>query len=150
MSDQEPDPAAVVDEIDQPVVLFDGVCNFCNRTLRLLVRVDHDGRFLFAPLQSPVGTELLERHGLDADYFESLVLVADGEYYTKSTAALRICRELDGPLPLLYAGILLPERLRDRIYEFVADHRYQLFGKTEACQIPPPEIRDRFTQRSLD
>ncbi|WP_424018102.1 thiol-disulfide oxidoreductase DCC family protein [Halorientalis pallida] len=148
--DDARDPAEIADEIQRPVLLFDGVCNLCNRSLRLLVKFDHAGRFRFAPLQSPVGKELLTRHGLDSDYFDSIVLIDGDDYYTKSEAALRVCRELDGPLPLLYALMAVPEGVRDRVYDFVGDHRYQVFGRKEACPVPDEELRQRFLERSLD
>ena len=147
--DDTPDPAAIADEIQRPVLLFDGVCNLCNRSIRLLVNFDDAGRFRFAPLQSPIGQELLTRYGLEADYFESIVLIDGDDYYTKSEAALRVCRELDGPLPLLYALVAVPEGLRNRVYDFVGDHRYQVFGKKEECPVPDEELRRRFVERSL-
>jgi predicted DCC family thiol-disulfide oxidoreductase YuxK len=116
----------------------------------LLVEFDHAGRFRFAPLQSPVGRELLTRHGLEPDYFDSIVLIDGDDYYTKSEAALRVCRDLDGPLPLLYALVAVPEGIRDGIYDFVGDHRYQVFGKKEECPVPDEELRRRFLERSLD
>jgi len=150
MAADERDVAAVVDAIDQPVVLFDGVCNLCNDSVRLIVKFDHEGRFLFAPLQSDVARELLDRQGRSPDYFDSLVLVDGDETYTKSEAALRIARELDGPFPLLYSLIYLPEDLRDGVYDFVADYRYRVFGRSDECQVPDREIRERFAERSLE
>ena len=141
------DPAAVVDGIDRPVVLFDGVCNLCNAFVRFIVRFDAEGEFLFAPLESPVGRELLDRRGVDDP--ESVVLVTADGYATKSTAALRIARRLDGPWPLAYPLVYLPERLRDAVYDLVAARRYRLFGRTDACPVPEPEIRERFLERSL-
>jgi predicted DCC family thiol-disulfide oxidoreductase YuxK len=149
-TDPDRDPAEIADEIQRPVLLFDGVCNLCNRSLRLLVEFDHAGRFRFAPLQSPVGRELLTRHGLEPDYFDSIVLIDGDDHYTKSEAALRVCRDLDGPLPLLYALVAVPEGIRDGIYDFVGDHRYQVFGKKEECPVPDEELRRRFLERSLD
>lgn len=145
-----PDPEAVVEDLDQPVLLYDGVCNLCNGIVRFTVRFDAAGVFRFAPLQSPVGRELLDRRGLPTDAFDSFVLVDDGEHYTKSTAALRVARRLDGPFPVLYPLIYLPRRLRDAVYDLVADYRYRAFGRTEECQIPEPEIRRRFLERSLE
>jgi predicted DCC family thiol-disulfide oxidoreductase YuxK len=109
---------------------------------------------LFAPLQSDVGTELLDRSGMDADYFDSVVLVErdeDGEWqaYTKSTAVLRTCRYLDGPVPLAYPLVYVPERLRNVAYDLVADYRYRIFGRKDECTVPEPEVRERFLERSL-
>ena len=157
-------PAEIVDDIDRPVLLFDGVCNLCHGTIRAIVKLDREGEFLFAPLQSDVGTELLERIGMEPDYFDSVVLVEDsgtpagsrsagvtGDWkaYTKSTAILRVCRRLDGPVPLLYPLICVPEGIRDTAYDLVGEYRYQIFGKKDECEVPEPEIRRRFMERSL-
>jgi predicted DCC family thiol-disulfide oxidoreductase YuxK len=148
-TDSDRSPADIVNDIDRPVLLFDGVCNLCNSTIRAIVRLDDEGEILFAPLQSDVATELLDRAGMDADYFDSVVLVEDDTVYTKSTAVLRVCRTLDGPAPLLYPLVYLPERLRNAVYDFIAEHRYQVFGKQDECPIPPERIRQRFLERSL-
>ena len=149
-ADATPDPEAVVADLEDPVLLFDGVCNLCNGIVRFTVRFDAAGTFRFAPLQSPVGRRLLEEHDLPTDGFDSFVLVEDGAAYTKSTAALRVCRRLDGPFPLLYPLLALPTGLRDRVYDLVADHRYRVFGRKAECPVPEPEIRERFLERSLD
>jgi predicted DCC family thiol-disulfide oxidoreductase YuxK len=142
-------PADVVDDIDRPVLLFDGVCNLCHAGIRTIVRLDAEGKILFAPLQSEVGRELLARRGPGTDYFDSMVLVDGDRNYTKSAAVLRVCRYLDGPFPLLYPLVYLPERLRDVVYDVVADHRYRVFGKKDACPVPDERVRERFLERSL-
>ena len=148
-TDSDRSPADIVDDIDRPVLLFDGVCNLCNASIRAIVRLDDEGEILFAPLQSDVATELLERIGMDPEYFDSVVLVEDGEAYTKSDAILRVCRKLDGPVPLLYPLIYAPKGLRDGAYDLVAEYRYRVFGKKDECPVPEPEIRRRFLERSL-
>jgi Uncharacterized protein conserved in bacteria len=143
-------PAAVVDGLDAPVILFDGVCNLCNAAVRAVVRYDDAGVYRFAPLGSPVGQELLRRHGLPTDELDSVVLVADGAAYTRSTAALRVCRRLGLPWSLLGPLLAVPVPLRDPFYDLVARTRYRLFGRTDECQVPPPTVRDRLTERALD
>jgi len=147
--DDSRDLDAVIADIDRPVLLFDGLCNLCNAAVRFVVRFDDAGEFLFAPLQSDVGQALLSRHGLPTEGFDSFVLVDGDDYATKSTAALRVARRLDGPIPLAYPLIYLPTGVRDRVYDFVADHRYQVFGKKDACPVPEPSIRERFATRTL-
>jgi predicted DCC family thiol-disulfide oxidoreductase YuxK len=140
---------AIVDSIDRPVLLFDGVCNLCHSGNRAIVRLDAEGKVLFAPLQSDVGTELLERQGLSPDYMDSMVLIEDDTHYRKSAAVFRVCRYLDGPFPLLYPLIYIPERVRDVVYDFVAEHRYQVFGTRDECSVPEQHVRERFLERSL-
>ena len=147
--DTDRPPAAVAAAVDRPVLLFDGVCNLCNATVRAVVRLDKEGEVLFAPLQSDVGRALLERVGMDPDYFDSVVLVEGEECYTKSAAVLRVCRRLDGPVPLLYPLILVPERLRDGAYDLVGEYRYQVFGRQDECPVPDERTRQRFLDRSL-
>ena len=149
MAESAEDPVAVADAVQRPVVLFDGVCNLCNRSIRLLVRFDHVGRFRFAPLDSPVGRELLDRQGLDPDDLDSVVLIEGDDHYTKSEAVLRICRRLDGPFPLLYALMGVPEGVRDGAYDAVAENRYRVFGRKDECPVPDQELRERFLDRSL-
>ena len=105
------------------VILFDGECGFCARTVQFITRRDPRCHFRFAPLQSTEGRGLLLRHGLPADQIDSVVLIANGAVFTRSTAALRICRQLSGVWPLLTAFLVLPLTWRDRIYDFVAQRR---------------------------
>jgi predicted DCC family thiol-disulfide oxidoreductase YuxK len=146
----EPDAAAIVDALDHPLLLFDGVCNLCNGFVRFVLRFDAAGTYRFAPLQSAVGQELLDRHDLATADFDTVVLIEGEESYTKSTAALRVLRHLDGPWPVLYPLIYLPRSLRDGVYDLVASYRYRVFGKQDACPVPEPEIRDRFANRTFD
>lgn len=145
-----PDHPTAADDLDGPVLLFDGVCNLCNALVRFTVRFDESGTFRFAALQSATGQALLERHGLPTDDYDSFVLVDGDSCYTRSTAALRVSRRLDGPWPLLYPLVWIPERLRDPIYELIADHRYRLFGRKDECPVPDPELTERFVERTLD
>jgi predicted DCC family thiol-disulfide oxidoreductase YuxK len=147
--DTDRPPAEVVDDVDRPVLLFDGVCNLCNWSVRTVVRLDRDGTVLFAPLQSDVGQEILSRVGMDPDYFDSVVLVDGDDHYTKSEAVLQVCRLLDGPVPLLYPLVYLPEGLRDGAYDLVGEYRYEVFGKQESCPVPEDDVRERFLERSL-
>ncbi|GAA0193571.1 thiol-disulfide oxidoreductase DCC family protein [Halobaculum roseum] len=149
-ADADADPLADVDPDRHPVVLFDGVCNLCHGAIRFLVRHDDAGVFRFAPLDSSVGQALLERHGLPTTDHDSIVLVdADGTH-RKSAAALRIARRLDPPWHLLWALRVVPRRLRDAAYDLIAEYRYDVFGRRDACEIPEPEIRERFAERALE
>lgn len=151
--DEEPgdrDVATVVDDLDAPVILFDGVCNLCNAAVRTVVRHDDRGVFRLAPLQSAVGQEILRRHDLPTDEFDSVVLVADGAVHTRSTAALRVCRRLDLPWSLLSPLLVVPAPLRDPFYDLVARLRYRVFGRTDECQVPSPAVRERFAERALE
>ncbi|MGE3801853.1 MAG: thiol-disulfide oxidoreductase DCC family protein [Candidatus Kapaibacterium sp.] len=127
-----------------PLVLFDGVCNFCEGSVRFIINRDPKGLFRFASLQSEFGQGVLRRQGRDPEEMSSVVLVQDGVLYTKSAAALRIARGLRFPWPVLFGFIILPPFLRDFVYDYIARNRYKWFGKKEECMIPTPEIRERF------
>ncbi|MBC6990332.1 thiol-disulfide oxidoreductase DCC family protein [Hymenobacter sp. BT491] len=126
-------------------ILFDGVCNLCNGFVQFVIEHDAQGRFRFASLQSEAARVLLSAHGTTvAATPETIVLVEDGTVYTHSGAVLRILRQMSGLWPLLYVGIVLPAAFRDAMYRFVARHRYQWFGRQEACMLPTPELTQRF------
>ncbi len=126
------------------IVLFDGVCNFCNGAVNWVIERDKAGYFKFAALQSEIGQELTAKHGIDTSETDSIVLVEDEKVYTYSTAALRIARRLNGIWSWTYSLIATPKPVRDFFYKLFARYRYKLFGKQEACMMPTPEIRARF------
>ncbi|HWQ15765.1 MAG TPA: thiol-disulfide oxidoreductase DCC family protein [Roseiflexaceae bacterium] len=131
--------------MEHPIILFDGVCNLCQRSVRFIIERDERGLFRFASLQSATGRRLLAEHGLETpDEPESIVLIEGGQATTASTAALRIARRLRGAWPLLYALVVVPRPLRDAVYRFVARHRYRWFGRQETCMVPSPALRARF------
>jgi predicted DCC family thiol-disulfide oxidoreductase YuxK len=129
---------------DATVVLFDGVCNLCNGLVSFLIPRDPDGRLRFAALQSDAGQELLTRHGLPTDGFDSFVLVEGEQLYTKSDAAIRVAELLGWPYRAARVGRLVPRGLRDSIYDIVADNRYDWFGRKDQCMIPDEDVSDRF------
>jgi predicted DCC family thiol-disulfide oxidoreductase YuxK len=126
------------------IVLFDGVCHLCNNSVSFIIRHGRRGYFKFAPLQSPIGQELLRQHHLPSDELDTFVLIEEGKAYTRSTAALRVAKQLDGLWPVAYTLIVVPQPLRNVAYNVVAKSRYKWFGKRETCMIPTAEIKERF------
>src|SRR5687767_4708709 len=126
------------------IVLFDGVCNFCNATVNFVIEHDKAGYFKFAPLQSEIGEELVAKHGIDTKTTDSVIVVENDRAHTHSSAALRIAKQLDGIWSWTYAFIVVPKPIRDFAYKLFAKHRYRLFGRQDACMMPTPEIRARF------
>jgi len=127
-----------------PIVLVDGVCHFCQGLTKWIIKRDPEGKYHFASLQSNVAKKLLEKGNLSTDSMDTFVLIEDGKYYTRSTAALRLAKGLKFPYPLLYVLIIVPKFIRNAVYNTVARNRYRWFGKDEACMLPTPEIKDRF------
>jgi predicted DCC family thiol-disulfide oxidoreductase YuxK len=125
------------------IVLFDGVCKFCNGAVNFVISHDHQKRFKFAPLESEIGRELRAKYAIDPRV-DSLVLIEDGRAYVHSTAGLRIWKGLGGIWSLAYAFIIVPAFIRDFLYRTFAKFRYRLFGRTDECLLPTPEIRERF------
>src|SRR5271166_355157 len=126
------------------LVLFDGVCQFCNSSVNFIIDHDPQKHFCFATLQSPLGQAMLERFDLADKHVDSVIVIEKKHCYLKSTAALRIARHLQSPWPVLSLFIMVPQPLRDSGYDWLARHRYQWFGKLDQCRIPTPEVRERF------
>ncbi len=122
------------------IVLFDGECNLCNRSVQFIIRRDRRGRFKFAPLQWAIAKQLTER----TESAGSMLLIENGKTHRESTAALRICKNLRFPWPILSALIVIPRPIRDFAYRWIARNRYRWFGKREACMVPTEELSARF------
>ena len=130
--------------MQKPVILFDGECNLCSRSVQFIIKRDPRARFRFAALQSPAGQRLLEACGADARGADSVVLLEGASCYTRSDAALRIARRLSGAWPLLGTLAVVPRPLRDRVYDAIARNRFRWFGRADACLVPTPALRERF------
>ncbi len=129
---------------ENPLILFDGVCNFCNYWVNFASRHDQKKRLRFASLQGETAREILPRYQLDPSKLSSVILVDNGKAYTQSSACLRICKYLGGGWKLVYALMIIPKFLRDAVYNLVARNRYRWFGKKDSCMIPPADWKDRF------
>src|SRR5437867_2371378 len=129
---------------DHSVVLFDGVCNFCNASVRWIIGRDRLERFRFAALQSGIGAKLQRRHGLHPNALDSLVLIEGDRIYLRSTAALRLVRRMPGVWPVLYALIAVPRPICDFAYDWFARHRYRWFGKRDECMVPSEKVKAKF------
>jgi predicted DCC family thiol-disulfide oxidoreductase YuxK len=130
-----------IDQQHKPIIFFDGVCNLCNGAVQFIIKHDQKGVFKLAPLQSATAQAYLEKqhHQLD-----SIVLLQNDTVYIKSEAAMRIAKQLDFPVSLLYGFKVIPRIIRDRIYDFIAKHRYKWFGKSAQCMIPSAKVKSRF------
>ena len=127
-----------------PIGLFDGVCNLCNRSVAHIIRNDPAGRFHFASLQSSVARSLGSKFGFDPATLDTIVLIENGCVYTRSDAALRIARRLQGPSRHWYLASVIPRPVRDALYDWVSRNRYHWFGRRAACMVPGPGVRERF------
>lgn len=130
--------------MDHPVILFDGICNFCNFWVNFAIKHDPKKRIKFAPFQSNAGQQLLNQQHIAIESINSVILIENGKVFTQSSAALRICKYLSGLWKIFYGLLIIPKFLRDFFYNIIARHRYRWFGKKENCMVPTPEVRERF------
>lgn len=125
------------------IVLFDGDCNLCNSLVQFILKRDKKDRFRFASLQSKVGEQLVKKHHYTVD-MSTFVIIKNNKLYTKSRAALELCKELPHFWKLFYVFILVPHFLRDPIYNSVAKNRYKWFGKKQSCLLPKKQYKHKF------
>lgn len=129
------------------IVFFDGICNFCNASINFIIDHDPEKLFKFIPLQSELAQNILEYFGENRKIqqdFDSVILLKNNILYKKSSAAIEIAAQLNSWVKYLKIFRYLPEFLRNPVYDFIAKYRYQIFGKSDKCRIPTPELRDRF------
>lgn len=131
---------------DYPIILFDGVCNFCNGAINFIIKRDKKRVFRYAALQSEAGQQLLKQHDLSTTDLDSFVLVYKGKTYKKTSAALQVAQILGGAWRLTRIFRIFPSPIRDLAYTIIANNRYRWFGKKESCMIPTPEVRSLFLQ----
>ncbi|HET8809584.1 MAG TPA: thiol-disulfide oxidoreductase DCC family protein [Flavobacteriaceae bacterium] len=129
---------------NKKIVLFDGVCNLCNKAVTFIIEHDKKDVFRFASLQSEIGEKLTQERGIDTTKVDSIVLIDPGNaYFVKSSAALEIAKELSGYSWMRFF-LYLPESFRNFIYDIIAKNRYGWFGKKDNCMIPTPELKEKF------
>src|SRR3989344_7583649 len=126
------------------LVLFDGVCNFCDSSVQFVIRKEKKPSLKCASLQSPTGQNMLKKFNVNPAEIGSVVFISGEKAYVKSTAALFLVKRLKGLYPLLFGFIIVPPFIRNAVYDWVARNRYKWFGKKDSCMIPTPEIRARF------
>lgn len=127
------------------LILFDGKCNLCSSAVQFIIERDKKKVFRFASLQSELGKKLLAERHIDPLKTDSIVLIQPNKaYYIKSSAALHTAKNLDGLYPYLKFLLIIPNPIRDFVYDFIAKNRYKWFGKKENCWIPNPELTSLF------
>ena len=126
------------------LILFDGVCNFCNFWVNFII--DHDDKryFKFASLQSDIAKRTLIEKKINISKIDSIILVVNDQVFFKSSAALQIAKKLNGFWKILYIFSVIPSSLRDLIYDFVAKNRYNWFGKRDTCRVPSKAEKELF------
>jgi predicted DCC family thiol-disulfide oxidoreductase YuxK len=125
----------------QKVVLFDGVCGMCNRSVDFFMSIDSRNLLKFSPLQGEFAAREAKEETTD---LQTIVFYDDGKIYKRSTAVLRLLAQLGGIWSAAWLFLVIPTVLRDWIYGLIARNRYKFFGKREACRMPSKEEREKF------
>lgn len=126
------------------IILFDGVCNFCNSSINFIIDHDPSNHFKFAALQSEIGQSILRKFNKNTEDFDSVILLKDNTLYEKSDAALEITKHLSGLWKYFSVFGIFPTFFLNFFYDIVAKNRYRFFGKSDSCRMPTVELRERF------
>ena len=129
---------------DQYLIIYDGVCNFCNGAVSFIIKRDKSERFIFSPMQSDYAQAIIREKSVETVGVDTFMLVKNGQVYLWSDAALEITRDLTGFWSLLRVFTILPSGFRDVFYKLFARNRIRLFGGTTQCQIPDKHLLSRF------
>ena len=138
------DPAVPPFPDDRPILVFDGQCVMCSGFARFILRHDHERRYRFLPAQTQLGTALYRHYGLDPENYQTNLLIEDGTAWLRSESSIRIFAGLGFPWSLVNMSRILPLRLRDRLYEWIARNRFRWFGRQEVCMLGQSGHEDRF------
>jgi predicted DCC family thiol-disulfide oxidoreductase YuxK len=138
------DPAVPAFPDDRPIIIFDGYCALCSGFAQFVLHHDHAVRYRLLAAQSPLGHALYTHYGLDPQDYETNILIEDGVAWFKSDGSIRIAEGLGLPWSLAAALRILPRRLRDALYGFIARNRIKFFGKRATCYRPEPRHQERF------
>ncbi len=129
---------------EKKIIIFDGVCNFCNWSVNFVIKRDKHKIFMFAPSQGIAGKNLLEKYQLENTCNESIILIFDDSFFVKSEAILEIFKYLGSGWVFMKYLKVFPRKLRDWGYSVFGKHRYSLFGKRDTCMIPSDDVKERF------
>lgn len=126
------------------ILLFDGECNLCNKSVQFVIKRDKKANIKFASLQSETGKQIMQQFNIPSEYIDSIILLERGNVYYKSTAALRLSKKMDALWPLCFTIIIIPAFIRNIIYDFIARNRIKWLGKADTCWVMTPEFKNRF------
>lgn len=130
---------------DKKIILFDGVCNLCDKSVQVIIKNDKKDNFRFVPLQSELGENIINHINIDRSKTDSIILYEPGyAYYYKSKAVFRIAIYLGGFYSIISLFRFFPTFLTDFVYDYIAKNRYKWYGKKEQCMIPTKETLNKF------
>ncbi|MBB5638200.1 putative DCC family thiol-disulfide oxidoreductase YuxK [Pedobacter cryoconitis] len=127
------------------IILFDGICNFCNSYINYVISHDEQNRFVFASLQSDVAKELSVVHQIDLQNLNSIIVIHNQKIFTRSDGIIHIGKHLKSKWSWVLLMIsFIPRFIRNYGYTLIARRRYSWFGQMDSCMVPTQEIRDKF------
>ena len=130
---------------NKKLILFDGICNLCNASVLYVIKRDKRDLFMFAPLQSNIGKQIIKKYNIDPNKTDSIILFEHEKGISyKSTAALKIASKLSFPSNLLTIFLIIPPFIRNWVYDYIAKNRYKWYGKKEQCMVPTPKLKAKF------
>jgi predicted DCC family thiol-disulfide oxidoreductase YuxK len=129
---------------DRPLIVFDGFCGLCSRLVQFVLLHDKQATYRFVAAQTPLGAALFQHYGLDANNYETFILLRAGHGHFVSDAAIEMAHELAWPWSWSPVLRIVPKVVRDWVYLLIARNRMRFFGRSEACYLPAPEVRTRF------
>jgi predicted DCC family thiol-disulfide oxidoreductase YuxK len=130
---------------NKKIILFDGVCNLCNSAVQFIIQHDTKDIFRFVALQSDLGKEILKHIGVNPTNIDSIILYEPGiSYYYKSQAAIEITKYLGGFWHFGTIFRIVPTKISNLFYDYIAKNRYKWYGKIESCMIPTFELKKKF------
>jgi predicted DCC family thiol-disulfide oxidoreductase YuxK len=134
-----------MNKLPERIILFDGVCNYCNAVVNFVLKRNKKQLIYFAPLQSEIANQIRQQYSIKPD-IDSFVFIENNQAHVYSTGALRVCKYLSAGWPLCMVFLIIPAFMRNTLYKFIANNRYKWFGKTESCMVPQPQWKTRFLQ----
>ena len=127
----------------QPLLLFEGECGFCNKSVQFFLNHEKNKQVHFAPLQSLAGKALREYFEIN-DKTDSIIFIRGHDAFIKSCAALRLTKYMKGFWPLIQVFLIVPPFLRNAVYHAIAKRRMKWFGRVENCALLEKEDMKRF------
>lgn len=129
---------------DKKIILFDGVCNYCNEKVNFIIKNDKKDVFRFVAIQSETGKKIIIYLGIDSA-LDSIILYEPGyAYFIKSEAVFRIIKHLSSSVKLLLLFNFIPTSVKNIFYDIIAKNRYKWFGKMEICMLPSEDLKSKF------
>lgn len=125
------------------IVLFDGDCNLCNKSVQFIIKHDNESYYRFASLQSHFGQTLLPKYNLPTN-INSVVVIENDIAYTQSDAPIQVCKHLKGIWKMFYTFRFVPSFIRNYVYRIIANQRYRFGNKAASCLLPTSDLKKRF------